>query len=752
MRQIILTLSSILLSFSLFAIAPITGTHVICIGITLPLSDATTGGTWSSSNTAIATVGSGTGMVTGISAGTATITYTVGASYVTYTETITPLPAPITGIPTVCVGSTTLLSDVTSGGIWISMAPASASVGTGVGLVSGIAGYDTTSIYYTLPGACWSRITITVNPMPSAITGTTSVCVGSATTLFDVTSGGTWASSTPAVASVDVTGIVAGIGSGIATISYGSGTCFSTVIVTVNPIPTLITGSSIVCLGATTPLSDATPGGFWITTGPATAIVGSSSGIVTGVALGSTSISYSFPGGCGVGWNITVNAIPSSIVGSSNVCVGNAIPLTDITISGIWSSSNPAVAGIDLTGLVSGVSAGTAIISYSGSGCAATKIITVNPLPTITTSSTHSCGGAYTLTASGGSTYSWSPASGLTCTTCSTSFSNPMATTTYTVTVTDGTTSCSDTASVMVDGNRISGYLSPSGVGSAKVWLIQFNPSDSTLTAQDSMITCTSGGSQYFEFDDKASGSYLVKAFVVGGVPGSSGYIPTYGLSTPHWDSANSIVHSSATDTMHINMIYGTVPSGTGFISGFVVSGAGKGTSTEVPLPNVLVYLIDATTNNILTYTHTDLSGAYSFSGLANGTYIIYPEVYKYYTTPSAVLTLSTFTDTIIYVNFKQHTTLGTITPFLITTGINQGASIWSPSVFPNPAKDELNISGITGVTNYKLESVTGVTLQDGNIEPLNNSIPMHNIIPGIYILELTSKDGDRNIVRVVKE
>ncbi len=586
------------------------------------------------------------------------------------------------------------------------------------------------------------------------ITGTLSVCVGLTTTLSNATTGGTWSSSTTSIATIgSTTGIVSGITSSVSTITYTVGTSYVTAVVTVNPLPAPIIGSSIVCLGTPDPLSDATPGGIWVTTGPTTAIVGTSSGIVTGISPATTTIIYSLlPTGCQVDKNITVNPYPSPIVGSSGVCVGSVTPLTDVTGSGIWSSSSPSIAGIDPTGLVSGVSAGSATISYTDAGCAATKIITVNPLPSITTTSTPSCGGAYTLIASGGSTYSWSPASGLTCTTCSTTFSNPMATITYTATVTDGITGCFDTASIIVDGNRISGYLSPSGVGSTKVWLIQFNPSDSTITALDSMITCTSGGSQYYEFSDKVSGNYLVKAFVVGGVPGSSGYIPTYGLSTPHWDSASSIMHTSGTDTMHINMIYGTVPSGTGFISGFVVSGAGRATTTDAPLPNVLVYLVDATTNNIITYTYTDVSGAYSFSGLADGSYIIYPEVYKYYTTPSVVLTLSTFTDTIIYVNFKQHTTLGTITPYLITTGIKQATSIWAPTVFPNPAKDELNISGITGVTSYKLESVTGITLQDGNIEPFSNSIPMQKIIPGIYILELISEEGERNFIRIIKE
>jgi hypothetical protein len=55
-------------------VAAITGATNVCSGLTTQLASATTGGTWSSSNTAVATV-SATGGVTGVAAGSATITY-----------------------------------------------------------------------------------------------------------------------------------------------------------------------------------------------------------------------------------------------------------------------------------------------------------------------------------------------------------------------------------------------------------------------------------------------------------------------------------------------------------------------------------------------------------------------------------------------------------------------------------------------------------------------------------------------------
>jgi gliding motility-associated-like protein len=68
------------------SIPPITATGSITslsVGATLQLSNALTGGTWSSSNTALATVNT-SGLVTGVTSGTVTITYTICEKVVSY--------------------------------------------------------------------------------------------------------------------------------------------------------------------------------------------------------------------------------------------------------------------------------------------------------------------------------------------------------------------------------------------------------------------------------------------------------------------------------------------------------------------------------------------------------------------------------------------------------------------------------------------------------------------------------------------
>jgi trimeric autotransporter adhesin len=71
----------------------LSGTQEICVSGTTTFGSSVSGGSWSSSNAAVATINSSTGVVTGVAAGTATMTYTVtgtgGCANATANRTLT---------------------------------------------------------------------------------------------------------------------------------------------------------------------------------------------------------------------------------------------------------------------------------------------------------------------------------------------------------------------------------------------------------------------------------------------------------------------------------------------------------------------------------------------------------------------------------------------------------------------------------------------------------------------------------------
>ena len=375
----------------------ITGANTVCTGSSISLSDITTGGTWSSGNTAFAYVGTGSGTVTGVASGLSHITYTLPSGCIA-TKSITVSaalnPGIITGLSGVCVGSSITLSDAVSGGIWSSSnTSASVSGGTITGASSGI---DT--IRYRVASACGTdtaikAIIINSSSNAGTISGLSSVCAGSDIILSDAIVGGSWSASN-AVASITggvLTGAIAGIDTIRYSVNNGCGLAMTAKIITVNPLPNagIISGLSGLCVGSTALLSDAVLGGAWSVSNTAATV---SAGAVTAVSAGVDTIRYAVS-------NLSCTAIATKIItvslssgaglitGPSSVCIGATVILSDIVAGGTWNSSNATA--ILLGSIVTGITAGTDTIRYSVvNACGAntvTKILTISPLPIVGT-------------------------------------------------------------------------------------------------------------------------------------------------------------------------------------------------------------------------------------------------------------------------------------------------------------------------------------------------------------------------------
>ncbi len=374
----------------------ITGPSNVCISTPITLSDTSSGGIWSSSFPSATVTG---GIVTGVSIGIDTIRYTVtnscGAAVASKAVTVNAIPyaGVISGPSSVCVGSSITLSDTTAGGSW--------SVSTGIatvisGVVTGMSsGVDT--VKYTATNVCGTTVAmqeITVNPLPNSgiITGPSIGCVGVVLTLTDTAGVGAWSSTNPLIATVSG-GVITNVSPGIDTIKYtvtnSCGTSNSIKLVTVNvePIAGTITGASSVCVGASLTLADTSGGGVWSSTNPSIATI--SGGIVSGISSGIDTLKYTITNSCGTAiaiQTITINPLPNSgiITGSSIGCIGVSLTLTDTSIGGTWSSSNPLVAtvlGGAVTSLLPGVDTIKYTITNSCGTSIASKLLTVDAIP-----------------------------------------------------------------------------------------------------------------------------------------------------------------------------------------------------------------------------------------------------------------------------------------------------------------------------------------------------------------------------------
>ena len=143
----------------------VAGASPLCIGQTSTYtSNGTSGGSWSSSNTSVATVNSTTGLVTALTAGTTNIIYTIigncGAVNASKMLTVSPniSAGVVSGLTTLSVGATTLYSSTGSaGGTWSSTNSGAATVNASTGLVAAVSA-GTTNITYTVNSGCGSPV------------------------------------------------------------------------------------------------------------------------------------------------------------------------------------------------------------------------------------------------------------------------------------------------------------------------------------------------------------------------------------------------------------------------------------------------------------------------------------------------------------------------------------------------------------------------------------------------------------------
>jgi|GEM_PF-3648247 len=378
----------------------------------------TSGTCWSSSDTTIASINAGTGVATGKTAGTTTITFNNGSDpYETFELTVNPGP---TKVPTfndlsslpgrgrVCVGTGMNVNFFPTNGDWTtpSLGTFSGRSGSNITYTGVTEGIET--ITYTI-GSCSVSAQVTVG-ISEPYTPVTHLCTGATTNLHCIT-GKYWTSSTQSVATIDsFSGHLTGISAGTTriTFTYAPG-CYKTEVISIG-VPEPITGTDSGCVARTIDLDCATTGGTWSSSNTARATIDASTGVVTGVTYGGVTMTYTAAAGCYTTRNLYIFPTPGvTPTGNAKVCVDYDITLNANCTGGYgavqpcymatWSSSNTSVATVGTTGvltaIVTPVDTGIATITITnGYGCSITKTYTVNAHPVITTVETEMCSGS----------------------------------------------------------------------------------------------------------------------------------------------------------------------------------------------------------------------------------------------------------------------------------------------------------------------------------------------------------------------
>ena len=222
----------------------------------------------------------------------------------------------------------------------------------------------------------------------------------------DISATVTWTSSSPTVASVSNTGLVGAIAAGSSTISAASGGLTASTVATVTSPSVTLTGLTLspltpsITKGATRQLTatgaysdgtsrDLSTSATWSSSNPAVASV-SSSGLVTGVAAGTATVTAT-SGGTNASTVVTITAATLSSMtvspANANVVKGGTKAFTatgtfsDGTTGPVavtWSSSAPAVATINASGLATALAAGTTTITATAGSMSASATLVVS--------------------------------------------------------------------------------------------------------------------------------------------------------------------------------------------------------------------------------------------------------------------------------------------------------------------------------------------------------------------------------------
>lgn len=319
-------------------------------------------------------------------------------------------------------------------------------------------------------GSSSSSQAVTVNPIPNVtVSNNTSICQGSSTSLQATSNinGASFVWTPPT--GLSNSNVPNPVASPTQTTTYSvvatANGCTSSagqVTVTVNTVNVSAGNPLNICLGQTAQLqaTSSNPGPVTYSWSPTTGL--SNPNIANPVASPTQTTIYTVTAtsnGCSATASVAVNVnnVVAAVSPNTSICAGSSTPLqASGGTSYLWSPasglSNPNIANP----IASPAQTTTYTVTVTNNGCSATAqvTVTVNTVLASVSQNTTICQGASAqLNASGGTSYQWTPATGLNNPNIQNPIASPLQTTTYTVIV--SINQCSATAQVTVNVNNV---------------------------------------------------------------------------------------------------------------------------------------------------------------------------------------------------------------------------------------------------------------------------------------------------------
>lgn len=227
-------------------------------------------------------------------------------------------------------------------------------------------------------------------------------------------------------------------------------------------------------------------------------------------------------------------------------------------------------------------------------------------------------------------------------------------------------------------------------------------------------------------------------------------YYATYYESSLTWDKASFIdLNQNLEVTVSMLENDGSQNTGAGTIGGTVSESEGEGArflnKTEgPPISNLILYLLDASSGNIIDRAITDEKGQFSFNQISSGNYQMYVDVSGISVGKGRVIPFSES-------NEKLELFIGVgsdgITVENEAEPLQVNSIDTSITVYPNPTSGELWINNDSMEEfNFCIRGLTSSYISHGQISSQKTSLNIFHLENGIYLLQLTNSKRKKYI------